>query len=163
MTDLIKHAIWNQFGASLDMLENAIQLCSAEVWDGSERFWYNAYHCLFFTDYYLSMDPVEFSPPSPFSLSEFEDRMPDRVYTKEELLGYVQFCRTKCHNLLNELTPEMIQSKWTNESKTMSYPVLEILLYNMRHIQHHAAQLNLILRKAINGAPEWVSRTVQPL
>ena len=38
----------------------------------------------------------------------------------------------------------------------MRYNVIEILLYNMRHVQHHAAQLNLLLRQAINDAPEWV-------
>jgi uncharacterized damage-inducible protein DinB len=36
--------------------------------------------------------------------------------------------------------------------------VVEILLYNMRHVQHHAAQLNLILRQTIDSAPGWVSK-----
>jgi len=29
----------------------------------------------------------------------------------------------------------------------------------MRHVQHHAAQLNLILRQTIDSAPTWVSKT----
>jgi uncharacterized damage-inducible protein DinB len=37
--------------------------------------------------------------------------------------------------------------------------VAELLLYNMRHVQHHAAQLNLILRQKIDSAPNWVSKT----
>ncbi|MBK8554122.1 MAG: hypothetical protein IPL53_24965 [Ignavibacteria bacterium] len=41
--------------------------------------------------------------------------------------------------------------------ETLRYSVFEILLYNMRHVQHHAAQLNLLLRKKINMAPDWVS------
>src|SRR5687767_7015822 len=36
---------------------------------------------------------------------------------------------------------------------------VEALLYNMRHVQHHAAQLNLLLRQATNSAPDWVART----
>jgi hypothetical protein len=32
------------------------------------------------------------------------------------------------------------------------------LLYNLRHVQHHAAQLNLILRQAVDSAPGWVGR-----
>jgi hypothetical protein len=32
------------------------------------------------------------------------------------------------------------------------------LLYNMRHVQHHVEQLNLILRQETDSAPEWVSR-----
>jgi len=31
-------------------------------------------------------------------------------------------------------------------------------LYNLRHVQHHAAQLNLILRQTIDSAPPWVGR-----
>lgn len=27
----------------------------------------------------------------------------------------------------------------------------------MRHVQHHTAQLNLLLRQEINDAPKWVS------
>ena len=35
---------------------------------------------------------------------------------------------------------------------------VESLLYNMRHVQHHAAQLNLLLRQSTNSAPDWVAR-----
>ena len=34
----------------------------------------------------------------------------------------------------------------------------ELLLHNMRHVQHHAAQLNLMLRQSIDSAPRWVAR-----
>jgi uncharacterized damage-inducible protein DinB len=34
----------------------------------------------------------------------------------------------------------------------------ELLLYNMRHVQHHAAQLNMRLRQTIDSAPDWVSK-----
>ena len=158
---VLKETLWNQFGASIDMLENAITLCPDEIWDTEAKFWYNAYHCLFFLDYYLTLDPPNFSPPPPFTLSEFDpsDAMPDRVYRKDELLNYLQASREKCHDLIAGLTDEIANSFWTNSSKTKSYPVLEILVYNMRHVQHHAAQLNLLLRQGINDAPKWVART----
>jgi uncharacterized damage-inducible protein DinB len=117
----------------------------------------------FFLDYYLTLELKNFSPPVPFTLSEFEDSMPERVYTKDELLTYLQFCRQKCHSLIGGMAAEIAKSNWTNESKTMSYNVIEILLYNMRHVQHHAAQLNLLLRQLINNAPDWVSRAEDKL
>ncbi len=159
MDIILKESIWKQFGASIDMLENAITLCPIEHWDTDRKFWYNAYHCLFFLDYYLTMEPKNFSPPSPFTLSEFGDEMPDRVYTKKELLDYLQSSRNKCHQLIASLTKEKLIERWVNVSGTMNYSVLEILLYNMRHVQHHAAQLNLLLRQGINNAPGWVART----
>ena len=60
-----KTIIWRQFGAAIDMLENAIRACPDELWsDPSKRpawvsrdvvgFWYLAYHTLFFLDLYLA-------------------------------------------------------------------------------------------------------------
>ncbi len=158
MERLLNESLWKQFGASLDMLENAIRLCPKEHWDTEKQFWYNAYHCLFFTDYYLSPESAKFSPPAPFTFSEFEDVMPERTYTQAELLTYGEYCREKCHVLINNMTLDLAATRWINVSGTMDYPLIELMLYNMRHVQHHAAQLNLILRQEINDAPDWVSR-----
>lgn len=157
----LNNIIWNQFGASIEMLENAIEMCPPELWDNEKLFWYNAYHCLFFLDYYLTLDPENFAPPSPFTLSEFnpDGEMPERTYSKDELLSYLRFCHEKCRKLIHDLNDKTIQKTWVNDSKTMFYPMIELLLYNLRHVQHHAAQLNLILRQEINDAPNWVSRT----
>lgn len=32
-----------------------------------------------------------------------------------------------------------------------------LLLYNMRHVQHGVAQLNLVLRQAGHAPPRWVA------
>jgi hypothetical protein len=156
MESTLKEAIWNQFGAGMDMLENAIIACPDKLWDTERKFWYNAFHCLFYLDYYLTPDPKNFSPPAPFTESEFEDKLPGRVYSKEELLFYLQSNREKCRKLISGLTEESAKRRWRNLSGSMDYSVLEILLYNMRHVQHHAAQLNLLLRQGINHAPAWV-------
>jgi hypothetical protein len=158
MDNSVNNSLWCQFGASIDMLENAILLCPQEQWNTGTQFWYKAYHCLFFLDYYLTMEPKTFSPPAPFTFSEFRDAMPEREYAKEELLSYLQYNRVKCHSLISGLTEEKLQERWINVSGSMNYSVLEILLYNMRHVQHHAAQLNLLLRQSINDAPDWVFR-----
>ena len=64
MDQSFKETIWRQFGASIDMLENAIVLCPSKFWDTGKRFWYITYHCLFYLDYYLTLEPDKFSPPS---------------------------------------------------------------------------------------------------
>lgn len=151
--------LWNQFGASIEMLENAILLCPDEFWNTEERFWYSAFHCIFFMDYYLSTNPKEFAPPIPFDFSEFEDRMPNRVYTKPEILDYLKFCKKKSTDLFAEMDLGKLNERWINESGSMNYSLFEILIYNMRHIQHHAAQLNLLLRQNVQNAPDWVFRS----
>lgn len=157
MIDSIKKSIWRQFGASIDALENAINLCPDSLWDNDRLFWYWSYHCLFWTDYYLSLEPDNFQPPKPFTMSEFESGgvMPPKTYSKQELLDYLEHCRNKAYKLVDSFTDQLVQSPWVN--KTKKFTVLEVLLYNMRHIQHHAAQLNKILREEIDQAPGWVS------
>ncbi len=159
MDNAFKDPLWKQFGASIDMLENAITMCPDELWDTDKKFWYSAYHCLFFLDYYLTLEPAKFLPPQPFTLSECDPSgaMPERTYTKNELLTYLGASREKYHKLIASLTVEIAIKRWINEYK--NYSVLEMLLYNMRHVQHHAAQLNLLLRTEINNASTWVSQT----
>src|SRR5450432_3865346 len=166
MLNDLKDSMWKQFGASIDMLKNAIILWPEDYWGTRKKFFYNAYHCLIFLDYYLTIPPNNFSSGLPFSISEsdnvpedaVDDLIPDRIYSKKELLDYLQSSREKCHQLIAGLTEEKLKERWIEESGTMNYSVLEILLYNMRHVQHHAAQLNLLLRQGINNAPDWVAR-----
>ena len=54
MSKSLQQLLWNQFGGALQMLENAIVACPAEVWGEGihpQAFWYLAYHTLFWTDY----------------------------------------------------------------------------------------------------------------
>ena len=135
MIDLLKETLWRQFGASIDMLENAIQMCPTELWDTEKLFWYNAYHCIFYLDYYLTLEPKSFVPPEPYTLSEFDPSgaMPDRTYSKEELTAYFSYGRGKFQSLIDNLTEETLNSRWVNEYKDFS--VLETLLYNMDRLE----------------------------
>ena len=82
--------VWAQFGASIEMLENAIDLCPKEVWyqkkDFSD-FWYLAYHTIFWLDFYLAEIPESFVPFQNFGLTELDPEgiLPDKVFSKEEL------------------------------------------------------------------------------
>ena len=159
--DPLNKLLWQQFGAAVDMLENAITACPNELWNTESKFWYTGYHTLYWLDYYLSADtPMEkdFVPPPPFTKSEFEENvMPERVYEKAELLSYCQFSRRKLQELLTRLTAEELQTKrFVSEWK--NYTIFEMLLYNMRHVQHHTAQLNLLLRQGGSDVPGWVGR-----
>jgi hypothetical protein len=170
MIDILKESLWKQFGASIDMLKNAIVLWPDEHWLSDSRFFYTAYHTLVFLDYYLSYPPSGFSSPLPFTIAETEealknapaealdDVIPDRVYSREELLDYLEASREKCRMLIADLTEAKLHERWTEEGGGMDYALPEILLYNMRHVQHHAAQLNLYLRQRTNDAPGWVAR-----
>lgn len=163
MDQSLKETLWHQFGAAIDMLSNAIEACPDELWDTSSQFWYTSYHTLFYLDYYLSGNTENFSPPEPFTLSELDPAgvLPDRTYTKEELLTYAKFGKQKCHDVITGLTAENANRRFINEYR--NYSIIEILLYNMRHVQHHAAQLNQLLRQLGHNPPGWVSQTKDAL
>ena len=156
-----RETLWQQFGAAIDMLENALLACPGELWSDRSRrpeYWYTVYHTLFFLDLYLSGSVEEFVPPVPFTLDELDPAgvLPERVYTKEELHTYLQHGREKCHAKIAVLTDETARRRSVFDWLDLSE--LELLLYNMRHVQHHAAQLNLLLRQTTDSAPRWVAK-----
>ena len=161
-----KAILWQQFGAAIDMLENAVIACPDAVWDDRARqpeFWYVAYHTLFFLDYYLTESVETFVPPAPFTLEELDPAgvLPARPYTKAELQTYLDHGRQKCRLAIKTMTPEKARERRRFSWGEVS--VAELLLYNMRHVQHHTGQLNLILRQAVDSAPGWVARPKQNL
>ena len=161
ITDTWKSAVQGQFGAAIYSLEKAILACPDYLWgDRSRRpeFWYTAYHALFWLDLYLSDEPDAFAPPEPFGLEELDPAgiLPDRVYSKQELLDYLGHGRARCREIIENLGREKAEQVF--EFGTIKLSVAELLLYNMRHVQHHAAQLNVILRQTEDSAPRWVRR-----
>jgi len=142
------------------MLENALDACPDQLWgDRSRRpeFWYVVYHTLFFLDLYLDGVVEGFAPPAPFTLDELDPAglMPERVYAKDEMQAYLDHGRRKCQETIASLTDEKVRQRCVFSWGELSYA--ELLLDNMRHVQHHTAQLNLILRQTINSAPGWVA------
>jgi hypothetical protein len=155
-------AIWGQMGAAIDMLENAIVACPEDLWREPTRgypFWGLAHHTLFWLDLYLSGAVEGFAPPPPFGLDELESSglLPPRVYTKEEVLGHLEHCRRKGRVALEGMSAEAARRICRFRSWEMPYAELQI--YNLRHVQHGAAQMNYVLRQRLDSAPRWVGRT----
>jgi hypothetical protein len=160
MDDTWKGMLWRQFGAAIDMLENAIVACPDDLWGDRGRqpeFWYVAYHTLFLLDCYLGGTLEGFAPPAPFNMDELDPAgiLPPRVYTKEELLAYLRHGRAKCRASIYALTDERAARPAGFEWVKLNQG--ELMLTNLRHVQHHTAQLNLILRQVTDSAPRWVA------
>lgn len=136
-----KTLIWQQFGAAIDMLDNALRACPVQQWrdrlwddpmDGPEytEFWFIVYHTLFWLDLYLSGGSREdFAPPAPFLTGS----LPPQPYSKEELHDYLLYCRRKCQTIFANLTDEKANRgckfPW---GEAVSFA--ELQRYNMRHV-----------------------------
>ena len=161
----MREAIGQQFGAAIDSLEGAIQSCPETVWASGERWrqpWYLAFHTLFWLDLYLSESASDYAPPAPFTRGELEpDVFPDRPYLKQELLGWLRQCRASLAARLSRISTEgdlrrRCRLPWGEME------LGELLLYNLRHVQHHVGQLNLLIRQAGGEPPRWVARADGP-
>lgn len=156
VTALLKTSIWRQFGATIDYLERAIRHCPDTLWRHSmwptgdkpsefSQVWYVAYHALFWLDLYLTGTEDGYLPPAPFTLIEQWDDgpLPERVYNKEELLGFLAESRQRCYDTIAALNDELAQRPCEFSWGTTSF--VELLIYNLRHVQEHTAQINLTL------------------
>jgi hypothetical protein len=170
MEPTLRTIIWQQFGAAIDMLEKALRACPDGLWNDSlwndtnmrpefSAFWYIGYHTLFWVDLYLTGSVDGFTPPAPFTLDELDPagRLPDRPYTREELLAYLGHGRKKlwatAATLTDEKAAQLCRFPWGEVS------FLELLLDNMRHVQEHGAQLNMYLGQKVSSNSRWVGKT----
>jgi hypothetical protein len=157
----------SQLGAAIDTLDNAVAACPDALWDDvattpHRRTWYLAFHALYFLDRYLSGADEPFEPPAPFGRTEDDPAgaLPERTYTKAELRSYAEHGRRKAWTTLERLTDAEARRLHRFPWGEMAYD--ELLLYTMRHLQHHAAQLNQVLRQRTDAGSRWVFRGREP-
>jgi hypothetical protein len=167
-----KAILWRQFGAAIDMLENALRSCPDGLWSRSlwndptirpefSHFWYVAYHALFWLDLYLTGSTEGFTPPAPFTLDELDPAglLPERIYTRDELLAYLAHGRRKGQAVVEGLTDERARQLCRFPWGEVSFA--ELILDNMRHVQEHAAQLNMFLGQETGLDSRWVAKPKQ--
>jgi uncharacterized damage-inducible protein DinB len=175
---IVGTALWRQLGAAIDMLENALVACPDSLWNRGiwnispqsdfppqfAEFWHVTFHVLNWLNLYMAGVPEEdFTLPAPFAQGEIDSTavLREQPYSKEELHEYLLATRQKCRDRLLELSEEQLyQTVRYPWSQGQSISFLELQLYNLRHVQEHAAQLSLFLGQ--HGVPDealdWVAR-----
>lgn len=163
--------LWRQFGAAIDMLDEALRDCPDKLWEarlwadepdqwvaaGFSTFWYLGYHTLFWLDLYLTGAEEGFAPPEPFDLVEMEaGEVLPRVYTRDELLGYLEVCRQRCRETILTMTAE--QARRVCRFPWGELPFAELQLYNLRHVQEHGAQLRMFLGQQVGQSTGWAAQ-----
>ncbi len=155
----------SQYGAALQTLEDCVDECPNEQWVGkvaNHSFNESAFHALFFADVYLSknldeLKEQEFHKQHAAEFGDYEElesKIPENAYTKEFVKGYLDFCRNKVETLIANETEDELFAKsdipWQEISRA------ELHTYNIRHLQHHAAQLIMRLRLDTQVDVGWV-------
>jgi len=167
MLDVLKELIAHQYEASLSMLNLAIDRCPDGSWNecvAKWKFCQAAFHVVFFADVYLQpSDDVDALKRQPFHVEhqaafrdyeELEDRPPALLYEKAFVLGYLQNVRRKAQTTIALESAAVLAGPSGFRRRTGSRAELHV--YNIRHIQHHAAQLSLCLRLNTEVDIPWV-------
>ena len=165
MLDTLKELITNQFEAALCTLSTCIDECSDAAWNApvaNLAFCQAVFHTLFYADYYLGQNTESLHQQTfhrdnkPFfrDYEELEDRKQKLLYGKASIITYLEFCRHKASEVLATETADTLSARCGFQR--LSFSRAELHVYNIRHIQHHAAQLSLRLRLDSNTNIPWV-------
>jgi hypothetical protein len=165
MIEQLKHILGAQFEAALCMLNDCIQKCPDEHWDGliaKYPFWQVAYHTLCFVDVYLAPSDAAWQPRTepgpkgglhPKGRLELDEEYPSRQFDTAELVEYVALCRQKVHDALAAETRESLAGD--SGFSRLRFSRAELHLYNLRHLQHHTGQLSACLHR-LGIEVDWV-------
>jgi uncharacterized damage-inducible protein DinB len=160
--DVVRPALIGQFEAALCMLNDCARKCPVDHWDGriaNDTFRQVIYHTVYFTDLYLSPGEAAFSPRDYHERGgdERSGTTPGAGLSKEETLAYIATCRQKAAETLAAETAESMQAG--SGFSRLPFSRLELHVYNIRHMQHHAGQLSAYLRRIVEDGERWWVRS----
>lgn len=162
----------SQFEAALEMLRRAVEQCPGELWEhaplGLSAFWRVAHHTVWFADFYLSADEESFAP-WPKHVDDHQHLGPYRSWESDEpprigtpttqaaILEFIDHVRGRLDAGL-----QAVPLDGPSGFSWLTFSRMESIIYNTRHIQHHAAQLIARLREHAGVEVEWVGKWPLP-
>ncbi len=165
MLALFKDLTISQYEAALLTLGNCIDECPEDLWFGkiaNHSFNVSAFHAIFFADVYLGKSLEELKAQDFHNryaadfdgYEELSNDPPVNIYRKAFVKEYLDFCHSKAVFVVANETAESLKRQsaipWQKLTRA------ELHVYNIRHIQHHAAQLVLRLRLDSDVDIDWL-------
>ncbi len=154
----------NAFEAALGLMEAALADCTYDLWEadlwpgeaptgpvaqgglhGSAP-WFLGYHALSCLDYDLGGGSERWVPPRPFDDNTFG--LPNRVFTRPELLGYLEWCRGRVRQTLDALTEESASRPLPSSHRYGGAAFGVVVGSVPGHVTEHAAQIRQFLTAA---------------
>ncbi len=163
----LRAALTGQFRAGLAMLRQAVERFPEAAFAGDGEApppWHLAYHALFYTHLYLQPDEASFRPWERhrdeyqfLGALPWPPHRPPRIgepYTRAEILEYLEAVDGMVGAALDRLDLDAVTCGfWWYD-----LPKADHVLMNLRHLQHHAAQVVARLRRAAGTGVDWVGR-----
>lgn len=170
MPDPFIQGMARNFHDALHMMETAVAACpdalwTADLWPGEAPTapaphgglhgsapWFLAYHALTCLDYDLAGEFEPWAPPKPFDDNTWS--YPNRVFTKAELSGYIDYCRERAREVLAALSEEAAARPLPERHRYHGTPYGEMISGIPLHIAEHAAQIRqFVADTGVSGQP----------
>ena len=166
-SQVVVSALRSQYRAALETLEQCIDMIDEDAWAAMHpdtAVNQVVFHTLFFADLYLGFgesgfrhQPFHRDNPQLFQdYEELDDRVQKNFYSQEGCRAYLEHCRKKVDATLKSEDAAVLSGDCGFPYRKLSR--IELHIYNVRHIQHHAAQLGL--RNQLDGRDplRWVAK-----
>ena len=108
--------------------------------------WFLAYHALLTLDYDLTAEFEPWEPPRPFDENTYA--FPNRMFTKPELLEYIDYCRARVSQTLEILTEAVAARPLPDAHRYHGTPYGVIVGGMPLHVLEHASQIRQFLTAA---------------
>ncbi len=156
-----KPHIQSQYHASLEMLKRVVEKYPAGDWDAENdknRAWHIAYHVLFYTHLYLHPKEEDFEPwpkhrDEAVSLQPAEDGQLPRLYSKAEVLEFLEYLRQRVDAMVDALEMDAESGFYW-----LPFNKLELQFYNIRHLMLHTGELAERLWAVAGEEVHWVGK-----
>lgn len=154
----MKKILLANFERTLQMLGRAIDDCPDQLWDASDEaisIWQYAYHCLIGLDVFLRergrpFVPLAFHNNAGGNLAKGQGP----VMTRDQIAGYRDEVYARNRDFLNS-TPEV---DFIRDVEIMGarLSLADLVMDQIRHVQHHVGAMHTQLRRHLGSAPPWV-------
>lgn len=144
-----------QLDPTLQMLENLVVLSPEEIWNNQKlKYWKHILHAITGIEFWFRNEGEEFHLPdfNKDITPDFDKESKDYP-TQNELLTYIQEMMNKSQKYFNALSDErLIEPCDTYKDITKA----DVILMQIRHIQHHIGYCNNILNTSNYKAVQWL-------
>lgn len=145
-----------QLKPSFKMIANIIDISPKSIWaqrNINPPIWQQVYHVLYGMDYWFSESKETFVPPKfKEEVNSVLGEESKGFIDQEDMKEYLKFVSGKADGFIENLDkesilgPSSLYAKWTN---------LDVIMEQLRHLQHHLGYLNRVLLKCKIEPVEW--------
>ncbi len=154
--DFLNEILLRQLRPSFKMVEKIIESCQKSIWaqrNIDPPIWQQIYHVLYGIDYWFSDSKESFvSPEFNEEVNSVLGEESKGFINQADMIGYLRHVEQKVDYFISNLTssaltaPSKRYDKWTN---------LDVILEQIRHLQHHLGYLNRVMLKCKIKPVEW--------